>query len=215
MPWHNKTDARGRSGAAAPLVREALAHRLARAEAMLPPGVHLLVVEGHRSAQSQTAIIETYMSQLRREHPLSSDEELQQLASRFVSPLDVAPHVAGAAVDVTLVDPGGTEYDMGTAIDATPEQSRGACYFDAAVPAHARASRAVLARAMTQAGMVNYPTEWWHWSYGDRYWALMTGATHALYGPVPDEAVPERVPAIEAPRTTLGLRVLPLLKVAR
>jgi D-alanyl-D-alanine dipeptidase len=32
--------------------------------------------------------------------------------------------------------------------------------------------------------LVNYPTEWWHWSYGDRYWALMTGAPAALYGPV-------------------------------
>jgi len=30
---------------------------------------------------------------------------------------------------------------------------------------------------------VNYPTEWWHWSYGDRYWAFVTGAPHALYGP--------------------------------
>jgi D-alanyl-D-alanine dipeptidase len=28
---------------------------------------------------------------------------------------------------------------------------------------------------------VNYPTEWWHWSYGDRYWALMTGAPAARY----------------------------------
>jgi hypothetical protein len=33
-------------------------------------------------------------------------------------------------------------------------------------------------------GFVNYPTEWWHWSYGDRYWALATGAPAACYGPV-------------------------------
>jgi D-alanyl-D-alanine dipeptidase len=39
---------------------------------------------------------------------------------------------------------------------------------------------------------VNYPTEWWHWSHGDRYWALLTGAEAALYGPVdaPVPAVP-------------------------
>ena len=37
---------------------------------------------------------------------------------------------------------------------------------------------------------MNYPTEWWHWSYGDRYWALVTGAPAAHYGPVDDrEAV--------------------------
>ena len=41
----------------------------------------------------------------------------------------------------------------------------------------------MLGAALTAAGLVNYPTEWWHWSYGDRYWALMTGAPAALYGP--------------------------------
>jgi D-alanyl-D-alanine dipeptidase len=37
-------------------------------------------------------------------------------------------------------------------------------------------------------GLVNYPTEWWHWSYGDRYWALLTGAAHATYGPITELA---------------------------
>ncbi|MEU3710149.1 M15 family metallopeptidase [Streptomyces catenulae] len=33
----------------------------------------------------------------------------------------------------------------------------------------ARAHRRLLACALRGAGFVNYPTEWWHWSYGDRY----------------------------------------------
>jgi D-alanyl-D-alanine dipeptidase len=98
----------------------------------------------------------------------------------------VAPHVAGAAVDLTLVDACGDELDLGTPIDATPEQSDGRCYFAAAgIGADARAHRALLARVLGDAGLVNYPTEWWHWSHGDRYWALVTGARHAVYGPVP------------------------------
>ncbi|MEU4085934.1 hypothetical protein AB0F76_16860, partial [Streptomyces aureus] len=32
------------------------------------------------------------------------------------------------------------------------------------------------------AGLGNYPTEWRHWSYGERAWALATGAGQALYG---------------------------------
>jgi D-alanyl-D-alanine dipeptidase len=47
----------------------------------------------------------------------------------------------------------------------------------------ARSHRDILSTALTAAGLVNYPTEWWHWSYGDRYWALKTGATVAHYGP--------------------------------
>ncbi|WP_392960148.1 M15 family metallopeptidase [Streptomyces sp. LN245] len=48
----------------------------------------------------------------------------------------------------------------------------------------ARRHRDILARAMDGAGFVNYPTEWWHWSYGDRYWALISKADRAVYGPV-------------------------------
>ena len=72
---------------------------------------------------------------------------------------------------------------MGTEIDATPEQSDGACFFAADVDPQARRNRMLLAEVLGGAGLVNYPTEWWHWSYGDRYWALMTGSGQALYGP--------------------------------
>lgn len=51
-------------------------------------------------------------------------------------------------------------------------------------PKVARAE-AVLGTALASAGLVNYPSEWWHWSYGDRYWALATGTSSALYGPCP------------------------------
>ncbi|MFC7580895.1 hypothetical protein ACFQ23_12765 [Schaalia naturae] len=38
---------------------------------------------------------------------------------------------------------------------------------------------------MEGAGFVNHPAEWWHWSYGDPYWGLITGHP-ALYGPLGD-----------------------------
>ena len=64
------------------------------------------------------------------------------------------------------------------------------CYFDAPLAGrHARANRELLAQVLRGVGLVNYPTEWWHWSYGDRYWALMTGATAAVYGPVGQDQV--------------------------
>ncbi|GAA3623130.1 D-alanyl-D-alanine dipeptidase [Lentzea atacamensis] len=166
------------------LVRQGLALRLVEARNALPSGVDLRVVEGHRSVADQNAIIERYTDELRELHPSADAVELSRLSSRFVAPLAVAPHVAGAAVDLTLVDSWGDELWMGTEIDATPEQSGGACFFNAEVDAEARRNRTVLADALSGAGLVNYPTEWWHWSYGDRYWALLTGADHAVYGPV-------------------------------
>ncbi|MGI5498608.1 M15 family metallopeptidase [Lentzea sp. CA-135723] len=166
------------------LVREGLARRLDVARALLPSGVDLRVIEGHRTVADQNAIIERYTDELRLLHPSADEVELGRLSSRFVAPLAVAPHVAGAAVDLTLVSSSGAELWMGTAVDATPEESGGTCFFAAEVDDEARRNRTVLATALGDAGLVNYPTEWWHWSYGDRYWALLSGAGHALYGPV-------------------------------
>lgn len=167
------------------LVRKELATRLELAQAALPSGIHLSVVEGYRPAHRQQAIIEQYSAEIRAARPDIGEPELHILTSRYVAPLAVAPHVAGAAVDVTLVDSSGRELDLGTAIDATPEQSGGRCYFAAdGISREARANRDLLARVLCREGMINYPTEWWHYSYGDRYWALATGAPAALYGPV-------------------------------
>ncbi len=167
------------------LVRAGLADRLMAADISLPPGIRLRVIEGFRRVEQQQAIIASYGAEVRRHHPAADDAELARLVSRFVSPVDVAPHVAGAAVDLTLVDVCGDELDLGTAIDATPEESDGRCYFAAAgIGADARAHRDLLASVLAGQGLVNYPTEWWHWSHGDRYWALLSGAPHAVYGPL-------------------------------
>jgi zinc D-Ala-D-Ala dipeptidase len=171
------------------LVRAGLAERLCAADEALPAGIRLRVVEGHRTVTTQRAIITAYTAQVLATYPRASGAELDRLTSRFVAPVDVAPHVAGAAVDLTLVDVCGDALDLGTPIDATPEESDGRCWFAAAgIGADARAHRELLRRVLEGQGLVNYPTEWWHWSFGDRYWALLTGAAHASYGPV-SEAV--------------------------
>lgn len=165
-------------------VRAGLAERLAAAQESLPADVRLVVNEGHRSSREQARILARYARTLRAQYPGIDELTLRRMSSRFVAPLDVAPHVAAAAVDLTLADANGPRW-MGTPIDATPEESRDACVFAATtIGPEARANRDLLARVLGAAGLVNYPTEWWHWSYGDRYWAYVTGADHAVYGAI-------------------------------
>ncbi|MEU3528385.1 M15 family metallopeptidase [Streptomyces sp. NPDC038707] len=153
-------------------------------QAHLPAGLGFLVVEGYRPPRLQRRYFKKYAARLRAEQPGWTDEQLRSAASRFVSPPEIAPHSAGAAVDLTLVDADGHELDLGTPMNATPEESAGACYTDAAgISAQARTHREILGRVLTAVGLVNYPTEWWHWSFGDRYRALATGAASACYGP--------------------------------
>ncbi|MET9844187.1 M15 family metallopeptidase [Streptomyces ossamyceticus] len=165
-------------------LRAGVLERLVRAQSLLPDGLRLLFVEGYRPPALQRRYFEEYTAEMRALHPDWDAARVRTAASRYVSPPELAPHSAGAAVDLTLVDADGRELDCGTPVNASPEDSAGACYTGAAnIPAEARAHRDTLGAALTEAGLVNYPTEWWHWSYGDRYWALMTGAPAALYGP--------------------------------
>lgn len=46
----------------------------------------------------------------------------------------------------------------------------------------AKKNRKLLLDVMKAQGFVNYPTEWWHFSYGDRYWAYHQQAPCAIYG---------------------------------
>lgn len=175
-------------------IRAGVADRLIRAQSRLPEAVRILVVEAYRPVALQEAIIATYRAELAHAHPEWPEHRLRVETSKFVSPVEVAPHGTGGAVDLTLCHADGTELDMGTAIDATPEASADACFTAAEnISPLARRNRAALSAVLTSAGMVNYPTEWWHWSYGDRYWALVSGAPFARYGPVRiEELVPSR-----------------------
>lgn len=166
-------------------VRSELATRLHDAQQMLPLGYRLLGIEGYRPLSMQTFYFDRYRQGLIDATPTVSPEEADELASRFVSPPAVAPHVSGAAIDVTLMDYRSKELDLGTPVDANPEASQNACYFAATnISASACRNREILRSVLTKVGLVNYPTEWWHWSYGDRYWALKNRAPHALFGPV-------------------------------
>jgi zinc D-Ala-D-Ala dipeptidase len=166
------------------LLRRGVYDRLLKAQAQLPDGLRLLFAEGYRPPALQSRYFTGHAARLAAAHPEWTSEQVHVAASQFVSPPDIAPHSAGAAVDLTLATADGTELDMGCPIDASPEESDGLCYTHAAgITEQARANRAVLVDALTSAGLINYPTEWWHWSFGDRYWALLTGSPNAIYGP--------------------------------
>jgi hypothetical protein len=62
---------------------------------------------------------------------------------------------------------------MGGAVNGHRFGDEASCPFDASgLSRSARRNRDLLAEVMVGAGFVNYPTEWWHWSFGDRCWAL-------------------------------------------
>jgi D-alanyl-D-alanine dipeptidase len=163
-------------------VRLALVDRLVTAQTLLPAGLRLLIVECFRPRPLQEQYFTAHVDRLRVRHPGEDEAWLHRAASRYVSPPEVAPHVAGAAVDLTLCTTGGAELPMGTEVNDTDGSGR--CHTECGTIGVPEArNRRILCEALETVGLVNYPTEWWHWSYGDRYWAYKTGAAAARYGP--------------------------------
>lgn len=165
-------------------LRRGVARRLVAAAARLPDELRLLLVEGYRPPAVQARYFSEHLDDLRAAHPGWTQQRLRTEASKHTAPPEVGPHPCGAAVDVTLCTGDGEELELGTRVNATPEESDEACFTDASnISPVARRHRRVLSTALAAEGLVNYPPEWWHWSFGDRYWAYTTGGGVARYGP--------------------------------
>jgi len=77
------------------------------------------------------------------------------------------------------------ELDLGCNYDEDEKSSGGRCFsFSENLPEEVKANRGTLFNCLREQGFINYPFEWWHWSYGDMYWAAVSNAPHAIYGAV-------------------------------
>lgn len=171
------------SGSSA-LVRVGVLDRLLRASDALPSGLRLVLVEGYRSVEHQRAYFDEQVARLRHEHPTLDEDARRRQTTAYVSAPELAPHCSGAAVDVTLADASGGPLDMGTQVGDSPLDCRDCFTHAPRLGDRVRRNRALLHAVMDQAGFVNYPTEWWHFSYGDHYWAFHTDRAAALYGTI-------------------------------
>lgn len=172
------------------LARQGVAERLCRAACLLPEGLRLAVVEGYRHPRIQQAMFEATRARLAREHPEWDESRLRRETEKFSAPMDdfvPQPHTTGGAVDVHIVDEAGETLDFTSPYDlldprSAPSEPEG-------LSDQAAANRALLRRVMLAAGFTNYPSEWWHWSYGDQGWAYRGGHARALYAAIEPEGL--------------------------
>jgi D-alanyl-D-alanine dipeptidase len=167
-------------------VRQAVANKLLEAGKYLPAGILFYFSEGHRPLSVQRQLFTKYYAQLAHANPAWEEKKIKYETTKYVAPPeDVPPHSTGGAIDITLIDANGNELDMGSILDETPDKNanRNFTYADN-ISDHAKANRQLLITALSKVGFINYPTEWWHWSYGDKYWAYHAHHPHAIYGSV-------------------------------
>ena len=81
-------------------------------------------------------------------------------------------HSFGMALDITIVDAGGKELDMGTPFDDLSERSQPKFEVEMLaknkITQHQINHRTILRNAMKYGGFSGISTEWWHFDYGNR-----------------------------------------------
>lgn len=172
------------------LIRESVFKKLLEAQSYLPQGLKLRLYEGLRSLDVQQLL---FSQELERVNIRSSGLEPKAAfleTMKLVSPVEnldgtknTPPHSTGGAVDVEIIDASGKVLDFGMEIKDWSAVDPDICITShPGISDSACRNRELLVNAMLRAGFVNYFGEWWHFSYGDRYWAYQTKTAAAIYG---------------------------------
>jgi D-alanyl-D-alanine dipeptidase len=158
-------------------------------------GCEIVVYDAYRPITTQRGLWAWALTKIQKDHPGLSRAELEALTSQYSSdprrfdPEDATTwpiHASGASIDVMLrsLDTG-RELDMGAAFDdlspsAHTDQlekalSRGQIGSDSP----ALINRRVLYWTMSEAGFENYPSEFWHFDFGNQMYVLNARAKNA------------------------------------
>ena len=140
-------------------------------------GLYIRILELYRSPEKQQALRNRHIQILQEEEMHLTTEQIEANVNKKVSAVG-GGHQTGGAVDLCLCDSNGNMLDMGTRYDEfnalTPTRSK-------KVSPIVKRNRELLLSYMKQEGFVNYPNEWWHYSYGDKMWAAYSNQRCAIY----------------------------------
>ncbi len=163
------------------LIRKEVYDRLLLATERLPKGYQFRILDAWRPFALQEELYRNYSKEIIRDFQLMncSEEMRNAVIRKFVSePVAdrIAPpvHTTGGAIDITIVDAEGNELDMGTGFDAFSDRTNTA-FYENTTEEEIKNNRRLLYNVMVSAGFTNLPSEWWHYDYGDRFWAFYTG----------------------------------------
>jgi D-alanyl-D-alanine dipeptidase len=144
--------------------------------------ISVLVFEGLRDLQTQKSLFETCFNEFKEKYQELSYTEIKKLAERYITPPEKEPsHSTGGCVDIRLYDDDKNEFlDMGK-FGLCWGANEQAHMFSAGLSDEQKSNRHLLLTAASLAGLMNYPYEWWHFSFGDKYYAFGREEKFAIY----------------------------------
>ena len=159
--------------------RKSMIERLTKAaKEVSQQGYRLQIFQIYRSPEEQAERRAKTYERLKERHPHCGEEEIRRMLNKAIAGVG-GGHQTGGAVELSLSDKNGKMLDMGTQYrEHTPKTTT----HSKALNEDERRNRMILVETMQKAGFVNYPAEWWHFSYGDKMWAAYKFKRHAIYG---------------------------------
>ena len=169
--------------ASATLLREQCARQLLRAAHKITKTSNRQLILKITGSFRPLALQRKYFEQIKKE--IASREgltgrQLWQRVTQFIAAPDLyPPHTTGGAIDCTIVRKVGHDnFPMGTPINSISDRAQ---TWHPNLSCAEKENRQTLYQTMIGAGFSNLATEWWHYSYGDQYWAVCNNRPYALY----------------------------------
>jgi zinc D-Ala-D-Ala dipeptidase len=154
-------------------VRESLYERIEKASNLISKKYSYLIKEAYRPILTQENAYNWICNKIRNENNQLSENQIIQKASLFVAPVKVAGHPTGGAIDLTLIEDG-KEVFMGTEYNENPNNTNTNTFFHSNnIEDRIMELRQIMAEPLIRNDLLNYEPEWWHWSFGDPYWAYI------------------------------------------
>ena len=133
--------------------------------------IQVKIFEGLRDVPTQTMLFDNKAGEIQAANPAMSTDEVFAETCKWVSPVrnNVPVHSTGAAVDIRLWDTKNNCFvDLGP-FGVIWSKNTTAATFSQDISDTQKNNRLYLLIAATNAGLVNYSYEYWHYSCGDRY----------------------------------------------
>ena len=162
-------------------VRKSVAEKLMKAKELLPKGYTFEILDAWRPYGVQLELYKKYYNEVVQKLPKGlSEDEIRKYVTEFVSFPDKSKlisyaHSSGGAVDLTLIDEKGNNLNMGSAFDEFSDKSYTSWYEKKNINKEIRNNRRLLYNVLTSCGFTNYPSEWWHYDFGDVFWSFYSG----------------------------------------
>lgn len=162
-------------------VRQTVFDMLVEVQQSLPQEWQIVLKAGYRPFGVQVSVLEMFMNESRKRFVDWTEAQHLAHARTFVADPTIVcpPHVTGGAVDLDIQNRiTGQKIDMG----CPPNTDSQISFLHSDLLSQEQYKhRLTLLQAMLKAGFAPNPNEWWHYQYGETYWAAFYGQTTTKY----------------------------------